>query len=64
MTNATGPDVYQRLTAVDQQGDKIGSVGQVYLNDQTGQPDWVTVNTGLFGTAGELRAAGRFPLRR
>jgi uncharacterized protein (TIGR02271 family) len=44
-----GPDVYQRLTAVDQQGNKIGSVGQVYLNDQTGQPDWVTVHTGLFG---------------
>jgi uncharacterized protein (TIGR02271 family) len=35
--------------AVDPQGDKIGSVGQVYLNDETGQPDWITVNTGLFG---------------
>jgi uncharacterized protein (TIGR02271 family) len=31
-------------------GSKIGSVGQVYLDDQTGQPAWVTVNTGLFGT--------------
>jgi uncharacterized protein (TIGR02271 family) len=30
-------------------GNKIGSVGQVYLDDQTGQPAWVTVNTGLFG---------------
>jgi len=30
-------------------GSKIGSVGQVYLDDQTGQPAWVTVNTGLFG---------------
>jgi uncharacterized protein (TIGR02271 family) len=30
-------------------GDKIGKVGQVYLDDQTGQPAWVTVNTGLFG---------------
>jgi uncharacterized protein (TIGR02271 family) len=48
MPNVTGPDVYAGLTAVDQQGSKIGSVGQVYLNDQTGQPDWVTVNTGLF----------------
>ncbi|MDX6319973.1 MAG: hypothetical protein QOD35_3373, partial [Nocardioidaceae bacterium] len=27
-------------------GSKIGSVGQVYLDDQTGQPAWVTVNTG------------------
>ena len=49
MTNAINPDVYIGRTAVDPQGDKIGSVGQVYLNDQTGQPDWITVNTGLFG---------------
>jgi hypothetical protein len=41
--------VYIGRTAVDPQGNKIGSVGQVYLNDQTGQPDWITVNTGLFG---------------
>jgi uncharacterized protein (TIGR02271 family) len=31
-------------------GDKIGKVAQVYLNDQTGEPEWVTVRTGLFGT--------------
>lgn len=31
-------------------GDKIGSVGQVYLDDQTEQPTFVTVKTGLFGT--------------
>ena len=33
-----------------QNGDKLGSVGQVYLDDQTGRPDWITVKTGLFGT--------------
>ena len=32
-------------------GEKIGKAGQVYLDDSTGQPSWVTVNTGLFGTA-------------
>jgi uncharacterized protein (TIGR02271 family) len=31
-------------------GDKIGKVGQVYFDDATGQPAWVTVQTGLFGT--------------
>ncbi|MDQ2755173.1 MAG: PRC-barrel domain-containing protein, partial [Actinomycetota bacterium] len=31
-------------------GDKIGGVGQIYLDDQSGQPSWVTVKTGLFGT--------------
>jgi len=32
-------------------GSKIGKVGQVYLDDATEQPAWVTVNTGLFGTS-------------
>ena len=31
-------------------GSKIGSVAQVYLDDQTGAPEWVSVKTGLFGT--------------
>jgi uncharacterized protein (TIGR02271 family) len=31
-------------------GDKIGRVGQVYLDDYSQQPQWLTVNTGLFGT--------------
>lgn len=35
---------------VDSAGKKIGGVGQVYLDDETGQPTWVTVKTGLFGT--------------
>ena len=37
-------------TVRDTSGDKIGTVSQVYLDDQTGQPQWVTVKTGLFGT--------------
>jgi uncharacterized protein (TIGR02271 family) len=37
-------------TVVDTGGNKIGRVGQVYLDDQSGQPEWVTVKTGLFGT--------------
>ncbi len=49
MTNASTPELYIGKNAVDAQGNKIGSVGQVYLNDQTGEPDWITVNTGLFG---------------
>lgn len=34
---------------VDNDGDKIGSVGQIFLDDRTGRPEWVTVKTGLFG---------------
>ena len=37
-------------TAYDQSGEKIGRVGQVYYDDETNQPTWVTVHTGLFGT--------------
>jgi uncharacterized protein (TIGR02271 family) len=37
--------------AVDNDGDKLGKVGQVYLDDQTGRPEWATVSTGLFGTS-------------
>ena len=29
--------------------EKIGKIGQVFLDDQTGSPQWVTVKTGLLG---------------
>jgi uncharacterized protein (TIGR02271 family) len=32
-------------------GAKIGGIGQIYVDDQTGEPNWVTVKTGLFGTS-------------
>ena len=34
---------------VDQDGNKVGSIGQVYLDDETDQPTFATVKTGLFG---------------
>lgn len=37
-------------TAYDSDGDKIGKIGNVYYDDETDQPKWLTVNTGLFGT--------------
>jgi uncharacterized protein (TIGR02271 family) len=36
-------------TAVGPDG-KLGTVGEVYLDDQTGRPEWATVRTGMFGT--------------
>ena len=38
-------------TAYDRDGDKVGTVGHVYYDDETDQPKWLTVNTGLFGTS-------------
>ncbi|QNK82088.1 DUF2382 domain-containing protein [Nakamurella sp. PAMC28650] len=49
MTNAQGPEAYAGKTAVDTAGDKIGTVEQVYVNDTSGVPDWVTLKTGMFG---------------
>ena len=40
----------QGTAVLDTSGEKIGKVAQVYLDDTTGQPEWVTVRTGLFGT--------------
>ncbi|MFB4314744.1 PRC and DUF2382 domain-containing protein [Actinomadura sp. 21ATH] len=34
----------------DSSGHKCGTVKQVYLNDVTGEPEWVRVHTGWFGT--------------
>jgi len=37
------------LQVVDTAGDKVGTVSDVSLNDQTGQLSWVTVASGWFG---------------
>ena len=34
---------------VDPQGDRIGTIQDIYLDDQTGQPEWLAVRTGMFG---------------
>ncbi|MGC5223827.1 DUF2382 domain-containing protein [Micromonospora sp. DT81.3] len=36
-------------TVIGSDGDKIGTVGQVYVDPDTGRPNWITVRTGLFG---------------
>jgi uncharacterized protein (TIGR02271 family) len=36
---------------LDSEGNKIGSIGQLYLDDRTEDPSWATVKTGLFGTS-------------
>src|SRR5918997_5925726 len=36
-------------TLVDQDGNKIGSIDEIYMDTQTEQPEWIAVSTGLFG---------------
>lgn len=38
-------------TAYGSDGEKIGKVGQVFLDDTSGAPEFLTINTGLFGTS-------------
>jgi len=41
---------WQGRTMVDPAGAKVGTIDAIYLDDDTGQPEWATVTTGLFGT--------------
>jgi sporulation protein YlmC with PRC-barrel domain len=36
--------------AVDSNGEKIGKINDVYMDDSTGKPEWLAITTGLFGT--------------
>lgn len=44
LTALRGEDVYGN------DGDKIGSLEQVYLDNDSGDPEWVSVKTGFFGS--------------
>ena len=48
-TNNADFDRILNATAFTASGDKLGKIGQLYLDDQSGEPTFVTVNTGLFG---------------
>jgi uncharacterized protein (TIGR02271 family) len=49
MTSPNDAQQYIGRNAVDLEGNKVGKIGQVYLDDRTGEPLWITVSTGLFG---------------
>ena len=49
MINGEQLDQVVGATAYDGSGEKIGKVGNVYYDDDTDQPKWLTVHTGLFG---------------
>jgi hypothetical protein len=42
---------YLRSGNVYAGSEKLGRIGQIYLDDETSEPTWVTVKTGLFGTS-------------
>ena len=47
-------DAVLNATAFDSTGEKVGSVSQLFADDQTREPTFVAVNTGLFGLSSSL----------
>lgn len=43
-------ETLRNSTVFGTDGEKIGKVGELYLDAQTGEPTFVTINTGFFGT--------------
>ena len=41
---------YRGRKLIGSDGSKIGDIQEIYLDDESGRPEWVLVNTGLFGT--------------
>jgi hypothetical protein len=50
MTTPQDTPNYIGRAAVDAEGNRIGKITKVYDDDQTGQPRWILVETGMFGT--------------
>jgi uncharacterized protein (TIGR02271 family) len=49
-TNIQETTAWRGRTAVDVDGDKIGTIEEIYLDTDSGEPEWLAVRTGLFGT--------------
>ena len=50
MTEFTEAYDFQGRTLVDRDGEKIGTLDEVYVDQEGGQPEWALVHTGLLGT--------------
>ncbi|HEV3356708.1 MAG TPA: PRC-barrel domain-containing protein [Pseudonocardiaceae bacterium] len=48
MTNSVNPQVLLDAEVFDSTGERIGKVGEVYLRDDSRQPAWIVVRSGLF----------------
>ncbi len=50
MADQTNPQEWIGLDVVDPTGDKVGKVEDIYLDDVSGQPEWLAIKTGMFGS--------------
>ncbi|MGH2909220.1 MAG: PRC-barrel domain-containing protein [Solirubrobacteraceae bacterium] len=49
MPQMTDAYEWQGRTLIGSDGEKIGKISQIYEDTATGQPEWATVSSGLFG---------------
>jgi hypothetical protein len=49
MTTLQDVQTWRGMKMVDADGDKIGTIEEIWLDRHTGEPEWATVKTGLFG---------------
>ncbi len=52
MTARTTVDLsaWKGRTAIDSSGREIGEIAEVYVDEGTGQPEWLAISTGWCGT--------------
>ena len=50
MTQMTAANEWQGRTIVGSNDERIGRISDIYVDDQTHQPEWATVTSGLFST--------------
>lgn len=50
-TTQQGVAGWRGMDLVDSTGSKIGSIADIYLDEDTGQPEWIAVTTGFFGSS-------------
>jgi uncharacterized protein (TIGR02271 family) len=50
MTTSQHVQDWRGLTAFDADGEKVGTIDEVYLDRDSEAPEWLTVRTGLFGS--------------
>jgi uncharacterized protein (TIGR02271 family) len=50
VTNSESVAGWIGCEAVGQDGEKIGTVEEIYVDDVSGQPEWLAIKTGMFGS--------------
>jgi uncharacterized protein (TIGR02271 family) len=50
MTEVTQAYEWRGREVVTADGDKIGTLAEIYMDSESGEPEWATVTTGMFGT--------------